>query len=198
MKLLIDFFPIILFFVAFKVWGIYVATGVAIVATIAQIAYLRLHHGKVEPMQWVSLAVIVLFGGATLLAHSDTFIKWKPTVLYWLMGSALLVGQLVLRKNLLRSVMGAQLQLPDAVWARLNVAWIGFFAIMGTLNLWIAYRFDTDTWVNFKLFGGMGLMVVFIIAQAIYMSRYLHDETSPETGNVPSDVPVQQPTKEQP
>src|SRR5260221_406879 len=105
MKLLIDFFPIILFFVAFKVWGIYTATAVAIVATIAQIAYLRVRHGKVEPMQWVSLGVIVLFGGATLLAHNDTFIKWKPTVLYWLMGSALLIGQLVFRKNLLRSAM---------------------------------------------------------------------------------------------
>lgn len=173
MKLLIDFFPIILFFVAFKVWGIYTATAVAIVATVAQIAYLRLKHGKVEPMQWVSLGVIVLFGGATLLAHNDSFIKWKPTVLYWLMGGALLIGQLLFRKNLLRSVMGAQLQLPDAIWLRLNWAWTAFFAAMGALNIWVAYNFDTDTWVNFKLFGGMGLMLAFVIAQAIYMSRYL-------------------------
>lgn len=173
MKLLIDFFPIILFFVAFKVWGIYTATAVAIVATVAQIAYLRLKHGKVEPMQWVSLGVIVLFGGATLLAHNDSFIKWKPTVLYWLMGGALLIGQLLFRKNLLRSVMGAQLQLPDAIWLRLNWAWTAFFAAMGALNIWVAYSFDTDTWVNFKLFGGMGLMLAFVIAQAIYMSRYL-------------------------
>lgn len=173
MKLLIDFFPIILFFVAFKVWGIYTATAVAIVATVAQIAYLRLKHGKVEPTQWVSLGVIVLFGGATLLAHNDSFIKWKPTVLYWLMGGALLIGQLLFRKNLLRSVMGAQLQLPDAIWLRLNWAWTAFFAAMGALNIWVAYSFDTDTWVNFKLFGGMGLMLAFVIAQAIYMSRYL-------------------------
>ena len=176
MKLLLDFFPIILFFAAFKLWGIYAATGVAIVATIVQIAYLRLRNGKVEPMQWVSLGVIVLFGGATLLAHNDTFIKWKPTVLYWLMGTVLLVGQLVFRKNLLRSVMGTQLQLPEAVWSRLNLAWIGFFALMGALNLWVASHYDTDTWVNFKLFGGMGLMVVFIIAQAVYMSRYLQED----------------------
>lgn len=181
MKLLIDFFPIILFFVAFKVWGIYTATAVAIVATVAQIAYLRLKTGKIEPMQWMSLGVIVLFGGATLLAHDDNFIKWKPTVLYWLMGGALLIGQLVFKKNLLRSVMGAQLQLPDAIWLKLNWAWTAFFATMGALNIWVAYNFDTDTWVNFKLFGGMGLMVVFVIAQAIYMSRYLPQDGVPST-----------------
>ncbi|QXZ11207.1 septation protein A [Comamonas sp. Y33R10-2] len=186
MKLLIDFFPIILFFVAFKVWGIYAATGVAIVATIAQIVYLRFKNGKVEPMQWVSLGVIVLFGGATLLAHDENFIKWKPTVLYWLMGAALLLGQLIFKKNLLRSVMGAQLQLPDAVWLKLNLAWSAFFAAMGALNLWVAYNFDTDDWVNFKLFGGMGLMFVFVIAQAIYMSRYLPQDAA--KGSAPNDA----------
>jgi intracellular septation protein len=179
MKLLIDFFPIILFFVAFKVWGIYAATGVAIAATVVQIAYLRARNGKVEPMQWVSLAVIVLFGGATLIAHNDNFIKWKPTVLYWLMGAALLIGQLVFRKNLLRSVMGGQLQLPDFVWRKLNWSWTAFFALMGVLNLWIAFSFDTDTWVNFKLFGGMGLMLVFVIGQALYMSRYMKNDAEP-------------------
>ncbi len=189
MKLLIDFFPIILFFVAFKVWGIYTATAVAIVATVAQIAYLRLKTGKIEPMQWMSLGVIVLFGGATLLAHDDNFIKWKPTVLYWLMGGALLIGQLVFKKNLLRSVMGAQLQLPDAIWLKLNWAWTAFFAAMGALNIWVAYNFDTDTWVNFKLFGGMGLMVVFVIAQAIYMSRYLPQDGAPGTAEAKDKQP---------
>ena len=176
MKLLLDFFPIILFFVAFKVWGIYAATGVAIVATVLQIGYLRYKNGKVEPMQWVSLGVIVLFGGATLLAHDENFIKWKPTVLYWLMGAALLIGQLVFKKNLLRSVMGAQLQLPDAIWLKLNWAWTGFFSAMGVLNLWVAYNFDTDTWVNFKLFGGMGLMLAFVVAQALYLSRHMKED----------------------
>ncbi len=189
MKLLIDFFPIILFFVAFKVWGIYTATAVAIVATVAQIAYLRLKTGKIEPMQWMSLGVIVLFGGATLLAHDDNFIKWKPTVLYWLMGGALLIGQLVFKKNLLRSVMGAQLQLPDAIWLKLNWAWTAFFAAMGALNIWVAYNFDTDTWVNFKLFGGMGLMVVFVIAQAIYMSRYLPQDGAPSAAEAKDKQP---------
>lgn len=176
MKLLIDFFPIILFFVAFKVWGIFTATAVTIVASIVQIAYLRIRHGKVEPMQWVSLGVIVVFGGATLLSHSETFIKWKPTVLYWLMGAALVLGQLLFRKNLIKSVMGSQMQLPDPAWRTLQWSWTGFFTVMGLINLWVAYRFDTDTWVNFKLFGGMGLMVVFIVVQALYISRYIKDD----------------------
>ena len=176
MKLLIDFFPIILFFAAFKLWGIYTATAVAIAATVVQIAYLRLRHGRVEPMQWVSLGVIVLFGGATLLAHSETFIKWKPTVLYWLMGGALLVGQLLFRKNFIRTLMGTQVTLPDAAWRQLNWGWAGFFAGMGVLNLWVAYTFDTDTWVNFKLFGGFGLMIAFVVAQALYLSRFIKDD----------------------
>jgi len=176
MKLLIDFFPIALFFAAFKLWDIYTATAVAIVATIAQITYLRLRHGKVQAMQWLGLGVIVLFGGATLLAHSETFIKWKPTVLYWLMGGALLLGQLVWRKNFIQSLMGEQLTLPAPVWLRLNWAWSGFFAVMGILNLWVAYTFDTATWVNFKLFGGMGLMIAFAIGQSVYLLRYMKEE----------------------
>ena len=176
MKLLIDFFPIALFFAVFKLWGIYPATAVAIVATIVQIAYLRFKLGKVEPMQWVSLGVIVLFGGATLLAQDENFIKWKPTVLYWLMGAALLVGQLLLRKNLIKSLMGGQVQLPDHAWNTLTWAWSGFFAAMGGLNLWIAYHFDTDTWVNFKMFGGLGLMLLFILVQAVYMSRFMQEK----------------------
>jgi len=175
MKLLLDFFPIILFFAAFKLWDIYVATGVAIAATVAQIAWLRYSTGKVEPMQWVSLGVIVLFGGATIVSHSETFIKWKPTVLYWLMGGALLVGQLFFRKNLIKSLMGAQMQLPDAAWRAMNWSWTAFFAVMGLVNLWVAFNFDTDTWVNFKLFGGLGLMLVFFVAQGVYLSKYLKE-----------------------
>ena len=171
MKLLLDFFPIALFFVAFKIWGIYVATAVAIVATIGQIAWLRWSTGKVEPMQWLSLGIIVLFGGATILAHDETFIKWKPTVLYWLMGGALAAGLLFFRKNLLKSLMGAQVELPDVAWRAMNWSWVGFFTVMGVLNLWVAYNFDTDTWVNFKLFGGLGLMAVFVVGQALYLGR---------------------------
>ena len=176
MKLLLDFFPIIVFFAAFKLWDIYVATGVAIVATLAQIAWLRYSTGKVEPMQWLSLGVIVLFGGATLLSHSETFIKWKPTVLYWLMAAALFVGQVVFRKNLLKSLMGAQMALPDAAWRVMTWSWTVFFAAMGVVNLWVAYQFDTNTWVNFKLFGGLGLMALFVVGQALYLSRFMKTE----------------------
>jgi intracellular septation protein len=175
MKLLLDFFPIALFFAAFKLWGIYVATGVAIVATVIQIAWLKYAHGKVEPMQWLSLGIIVVFGGATILAHDETFIKWKPTVLYWLMGGTLAAGLLFFRKNLLKSLMGAQLELPDNAWRAMNWSWVTFFAVMGVLNLWVAYSFDTNTWVNFKLFGGLGLMALFVVAQALYLGRYMKD-----------------------
>jgi intracellular septation protein len=175
MKLLLDFFPIVLFFVAYKVWGIYVATAVAIAATIAQIAWFRYAQGKVEPMQWLSLGIIVVFGGATILAHDETFIKWKPTVLYWLMGGALAAGLVFFRKNLLKSLMGSQLELPDAAWRAMNWSWVTFFAVMGVLNLWVAFTFDTDTWVNFKLFGGLGLMALFVVGQAVYLGRHMKD-----------------------
>ena len=180
MKLLLDFFPIVLFFVAYKVWGIYVATAVAIVATVAQIAWFRYAQGKVEPMQWLSLGIIVVFGGATILAQDETFIKWKPTVLYWLMGGALAAGMLFFGKNLLKSLMGAQLELPDAAWRAMNWSWVTFFAVMGVLNLWVAFNFDTATWVNFKLFGGLGLMAVFVIGQALFLGRYMKPEEAKE------------------
>lgn len=178
MKLLLDFLPIALFFLAFKLAGIYVATGVAILATLLQIAYLRAKTGKVDAMQWMSLGIIVIFGGATLLAHDDTFIKWKPTVLYWLM-SAVLLGGSLMKRNILRTMLGAQMSLPDSVWPKLNWSWGGFFALMGALNLWVAFHFDTDTWVSFKLFGGLGLMLVFVVAQALVLSRYLNTPDAP-------------------
>ena len=173
MKLLLDFFPILLFFGAFKIWGIYVATTVAIVATLLQLAWMRYSTGRTEPMQWLSLGVIVVFGVATLIAQDETFIKWKPTVLYWAMGGALLVGQVFFRRNWLQSLMKSQMALPDHAWRVMLWSWCGFFAVMGVLNLWVAYHFDTDTWVNFKLFGGMGLMLVFVLAQAMYLGRFM-------------------------
>jgi intracellular septation protein len=181
MKIFLDFFPIILFFITFKVWGLMAATAVAIVATLAQITYLWRKNGHVEPMQWVSLGVIVVFGGATLLTHDETFIKWKPTVLYWLMGSALWVGHYVFKRNFLRNLMGAQLELPEHAWVALLHSWACFFALMGCLNLWVANHFDTDTWVSFKLFGGLGLMLVFVVAQGMYMSRFIQEKNEEES-----------------
>ena len=176
MKLLLDFFPILLFFGAFKAWGIFVATSVAIVATLVQLGWMRYRTGRTEPMQWLSLGVIVVFGGATLVAQDETFIKWKPTVLYWAMGGALAIGQVFFRRNWLQSLMKSQMALPDHAWRVMLWSWCGFFAVMGLLNIWVAYRFDTDTWVNFKLFGGMGLMLVFVLLQAVYLGRFMQTE----------------------
>ena len=205
MKLLLDFLPIILFFATFKYaeahkdWAaayatahlgwlvqggtvgpaeapVLLATAVVIVATLAQVGWLKLRGQRVDTMLWVSLALVVVMGGLTIWLRSETFIKWKPTLLYWAMGLAFAVSAWLLRRNLLKTLLGAQLELPDAVWSRLNIAWIAFFAFMGALNLWVAYRFSTDAWVNFKLFGGMGLMLVFTLGQGLYISRHLPSE----------------------
>jgi intracellular septation protein len=176
MKFLFDLFPVILFFIAFKVSGIYVATGVAIAATFAQIGWLLARGRKVDTMLWVSLAIIVVFGGATLWLQDETFIKWKPTVLYWLFGAVLAGSSLIFRKNLIRKLMEEQVSLPDRVWGRLNASWIGFFALMGAANLIVAFNFPTDTWVNFKLFGGMGLMLAFVVAQSLMLAKYIEEK----------------------
>jgi len=176
MKFLFDIFPVILFFVAFKFSDIYVATAVAIGATFVQIGWVWLRHRKVEKMLWVSLGVIVVFGGATLLLRDETFIKWKPTVLYWLFGASLAVAALAFNKNLIRAMMEKQVTLPDVVWSRLQASWIAFFAAMGALNLFVAYNFSTDAWVNFKLFGGLGLMLIFVVLQALMLGKYVQDK----------------------
>ncbi|HEX6019176.1 MAG TPA: septation protein A [Burkholderiaceae bacterium] len=209
MKLLLDFLPIILFFGTFKyaegnpAWAaafatqylggivaggvvgpqeapVLLATVVVIVATLIQVSWLKLRGRKVDLMLWVSLGLVVLLGGLTVWFHSETFIKWKPSALYWTMGLALAIGQLMFGKNLLRLLLGAQLQLPAAVWQRLNWAWVAFFALMGVLNLWVAYNFSTAAWVNFKLFGALGLMLAFTVAQGLYLSRYLEQEPPAE------------------
>ncbi len=176
MKVLFDVFPVILFFIAFKVYGIYVATAVAIGATFAQIGWLWLRGRKIDKMLWISLAIITVFGGATLLFADEMFIKWKPTVLYWLFGVVLAVAGLGFRKNLVRSMMEHQVTLPDEIWRRLLASWIVFFTIMGGLNLYVAYSFSTDTWVNFKLFGGIGLMLAFVLLQAVLLARHVQDK----------------------
>ena len=173
LKLLFDFFPIILFFIVFKVAGIYAATAVTIAATFAQIGWVWFKHRKVEPMLWLSLGVVVVFGGATLLFHNDTFIKWKPTVLYWLFAAILAGAQLLQGKNLMRSLMGKQMQLPDPIWNRVNWSWVVFFALMGVLNIVIAYNFSTNLWVDFKLFGSLGLTLVFVLGQSLLLAKHM-------------------------
>lgn len=176
MKFLFDIFPVVVFFAVFKLYGIYPATAAAIAATVVQVAWSWWRHRKVDNMLWVTLGIIVVFGGATLLLRDETFIKWKPTVLYWLFGGVLLGSQALFGKNLIRSMMGKQIVLPDAVWKKVNASWIAFFAAMGVLNLFVAYRFSTDAWVNFKLFGGIGLMLAFVVLQALMIGKYVEDK----------------------
>jgi intracellular septation protein len=177
MKFLFDLFPVALFFVAFKFFGIYAATAVAIVASFLQIGWLKLRKRKVEPMMWISLAIVVVFGGATLVLHDETFIKWKPTVLYWMFAGAIAGAEIFARRNLIRAMLGEQVQMPDPAWRRLNWSWVGFFAVMGAVNLYVAYNFSTDTWVNFKLFGGMGLMFAFVVVQALFLARHVQEKS---------------------
>lgn len=191
MKFLFDIFPVLLFFLAFKIWGIYTATAVAIAATFVQVGWSWARHRKVDNMLWASLAIIVVFGGATLWLQDDTFIKWKPTVLYWLFGSILFGSDLFFRKNLIRAMMDKQITLPNPVWQKLNLSWVAFFALMGAANLYVAFPFaesfcasevsakaacENDVWVNFKLFGGIGLMLIFILAQGLLLSRHIESE----------------------
>ena len=201
MKFLFDLLPVILFFAAYKLGGahpeaahallsgwlgdgiavtqapILIATAVAIAATALQIVLVWLRHRRVDTMLWVSLAIITVFGGASLFFHNPTFIKWKPTALYWLFGSVLLGSAALLHRNLIRNMLEAQIRLPDPVWGRLNLAWAGFFIAMGLLNLYVAYNFSEETWVDFKLFGGIGLMLAFVLGQGFYLSRHLEEES---------------------
>jgi intracellular septation protein len=176
MKLLFDLFPVLLFFVAFKFQGIFVATAVAIAATTVQIIWTKYRHGKVDMMLWVTFGIVSVFGGATLLLHNESYIKLKPTALYWLFSAILLFSNLLFRKNLMRALLHEKIALPVHAWNRLNLIWSLFFAALGFINLYVAYNFSTDSWVNFKLFGFTGLMVVFILAQGAWLAKYIDEK----------------------
>jgi intracellular septation protein len=176
MKLLFDLFPVILFFGVFKFAGVFAATATAIVATFAQVAWVKYRHGKVDTMLWVSLGIITIFGGATLLLHDETFIKWKPTVLYWFFSATLILSPILFKKNLMRALMHEKISLPEPVWGNVNLAWSAFFAVLGVVNLYVALNYSTDTWVNFKLFGATGMMLAFVIAQASMLSKYVEED----------------------
>jgi intracellular septation protein len=178
MKFLFDFFPILLFFIAYKFFDIYIATGVAIGATMVQCALSWMKTRTVGTMQLVALAVIIIFGGLTLYFHDEQFIKWKPTVINWLFGGAFLLSQVVGQKTAIERLLGTNLTLPQSVWRRLNLAWIAFFLILGGVNLYVMHYFDRDTWVNFKLFGMLGLTLVFIVLQSFYLSKYVTESPS--------------------
>lgn len=218
MKLLLDFLPIILFFVTFKwgeghkelasqwmtqYFGFMVAGGVVgqteapvLLSTVAvaalsiiQIVVMKLLRKKIDTMLWVSLAVVLVLGGLTVYFHSETFIKWKPTAIYWVMGGGLLVADIIMKRGLLRKMMSAsQIALPQAIWTRLSWSWILFFTAMGFLNLYVAYNFSTSTWVDFKMWGGLGLMLVFTLAQGIYLSRHMDAAEAAKVTEQAADV----------
>ena len=204
MKLLFDLFPVILFFVAYKLgtsfpqdagslasawlgWliaagtvsneqaPILLATAVAILASVAQVGWLLARGKRVEPMLWVSVGVIIVFGGATIWLNDETFIKWKPSILYLLFAGALVAGRVFWKRNFVRSLLGSQIELPGAVWERLVWIWSSFFALLAAANLFGAYRFSTDTWVNFKLFGLMGLTLAFVVGIGIWLSQHIKE-----------------------
>lgn len=207
MKLLLDFLPILLFFLTFNQaerhpdqaasWAteafgfmvqggvvgakeapVLLATVVVIVATLVQVLVLKLRGRKIDAMLWISLALVTVLGGATIWFHNEMFIKWKPTLLYWAMASALLLVPMLSGKNLLRVLLGDKIELPEPIWRRLNAAWVLFFGGMGALNLWVAFHFETHTWVNFKLFGGTGLLILFTLGQGVYLSRHMKEPTA--------------------
>lgn len=210
MKFLFDLFPVFLFFGVYKVadmhqqasyalvqghltglisggsiaadqGAVIIATLVAIIASVLQIAYVLLRRRKVDLMLWISFGVIVVFGSATIYLHNETFIKWKPTILNWIYGGAMLFAQVLLKKNLIREMMSEALTLPDQVWNRLGFAWIGFFFVVGLVNLLVAFVFfqgNTSAWVTFKAFGMTGISLLFIILQTVYLSRYVKEESA--------------------
>ncbi len=205
-KFLFDLFPVILFFGIFK-WGqgnpdaaqalltqylsgfisggaiqathapILLATAVAILASFAQIGYMLVRGKKVDTMLWISLAIITVFGGATIYFNNPTFIKWKPTVLYWCFGAGLLISEMVFKKNFIKKMLGAQIDLPEPIWLKLNWSWALFFVVMGIVNLCVAFAFNFSeaTWVNFKLFGFTAMMIIFAVGQSLFLSKYVKE-----------------------
>jgi intracellular septation protein len=176
MKFLFELFPILLFFIAFKFKGIFFATAVAIIASIIQIAVAYFRSKKVEPTMWISLAVILVFGSATLIFRNEVFIKWKPTILYWIFSGTIFTIRFMFNKNAMKGLLEKQLQLPVQIWERVNMSWGIFFAVLGAVNLFVAYKFSTATWVNFKLFGIMGLVFLFAILQSLFLAPHLPKE----------------------
>lgn len=175
MKLILDFFPILLFFGAFKLYDIYTATGVLMAATVLQMSIIWFMERRLQPMQKATLALILLFGTLTLVLHDDRFIKWKPTVLYGAMALALAIALWGFKKNFLKMLLGQQLDLPTQVWGRLNVAWIVYCLFMAAINGYVAAYFSTEAWVDFKLWGYV-FPIVFLIAQGLYISPHLKSD----------------------
>jgi len=178
-KLLYDYFPIICFFIAYKLWGIYIATAVTMVASFLQVAGYWLVQRKFEKMHLITMALILLLGGSTLIFHKAIFIKWKPSIIYWLFSLVLLASHFIGKAPIIHRLIGDKIVLPKKVWAKINFSWGLFFFLMGFLNLYVVYNYSTNSWVNFKLFGTLGLTIVFVFIQVIYMSRHMESDKKP-------------------
>ncbi|MDP3559701.1 MAG: septation protein A [Legionellaceae bacterium] len=172
MRLLFDFFPMMIFFIAYKCLGIYKATALAIATSFFQLLYHRIKNQRIETMHLAGFLMILVLGGATLWFHNPWFVKWKPTGIYWCMALLIAGSRWIGRKPIIQKMMEENIVLPQEIWFRLNTAWALFFGLMGLLNVYIAYCYSTDTWVLFKLFGGVGLTVVFVLLQAMYLTRH--------------------------
>lgn len=209
MKFLYDFFPVLLFFIVYKFYGnlppdlihavntlpimalepgraadaIYMATAVAIVASFAQVSLYWLKTRRFEKSHLISLAILSIFGGATLALRDPSFIKWKPTILNWLFAVAFLVSQFIGNKTLVERMMSHAVTVPRLIWRRVNIGWVGYFIVAGLANIYVAYNFSEEAWVDFKLFGLMGLTLTFVFVQALYLSRYMEadDQERKET-----------------
>ena len=200
MKQFIDFIPLLLFFIVYKiepriveiaghslsVGGIYSATAMLIISSLVVYGILFIKQRKLEKSQWLTLIACLVFGSLTLAFHSETFLKWKAPVVNWLFALAFAGSHFIGDKLLIKRIMGHALTLPDAVWTRLNLAWIGFFLFCGAANLFVAFTYQS-IWVDFKVFGSLGMTLLFLVAQGIYLSRHLHDSDAPTTHSKSED-----------
>ena len=180
-NMLIDFIPVLLFFIAFKIYGIYVATTVGIVATALQVLVTRVVRKTFDKQQLITLAVFVVFGGMTLYFHNPLFVKWKPTVVFWVFGILFFLSQFIGKKPLAQRMLEKLMEwqdhtsVPKSIWKRLNLAWAAFFIVLGSLNLYVAYYYSTDVWVNFKVYGIMAILLIFSFVQAMCLTRYMSE-----------------------
>lgn len=180
MKLLFDFFPILLFFISYKWFGIYYATAIAMLASLFQVIFYKLKYNCYEKMHLISFLIIFVLGGATLFFHNPWFIKWKPTGIYWLSSVALVISSCTSKKPIIQKMMESNIILPTKLWYTLNYAWAIFFLAMGAANIYVAYFYSTDTWVNFKLFGCSGFTLLFILLQAYFLKEYIIEKQTSE------------------
>ncbi len=197
MKFLFDFFPVLLFFIAYKMYDAFVATAVLIVASFIQVGWCWLQYRRVEKMHIITLVLVVIFGGATLLLNDEKFIQWKVSVVNWAFGVVFIASQFIGKKTVIQRMMEESASLPDHLWPKLNMAWAAFFIFLGFLNLYVADNYDMDTWVNFKLFGLTGLSFAFIIAQAVVIGRYIQEPAEEAPAEITAKTTQSPPKREE-